>query len=164
MICIWNRKSNLSYKLYLTIINIVIPFLGIIFCYSRIYVFSNKSKNRSNSSSVNSSIRLAKSLFASFMLYMICWSPIGLVLLVDLDDFVSSASLVMFPVALAFLNSSLNPIIYAVFNSNFRSACGHLFEKICCCLNLRNNTVSASGNHLSDKNDNNLQNRVLYNS
>jgi hypothetical protein len=144
----WNRKSSLSYKVYVIIINILIPCVGIIFCYSRIYVFTHKSKNKSNNSSLNRSIRLAKTLFASFLLYGICLMPFSIVVLFDLDDLAPNVSIVMYPLAIAFLNSSLNPIIYTVFNSNFRDSCGNLFNKICCCvsfLNLRSNQVFASG-------------------
>lgn len=163
----WNRNSNLSYNWYLVFVNVVIPCLGIIFCYSRIYVFTQNSKNRSNNLSVNRSIHLAKTFFASFMVFAICWMPYGLVVLIDFDYKVPR-SLVLYSDALGILHSSLNPIIYLVFNSNFRIACGHLFNKICCCvkfLNLRNNTVSASVNHLSTiaNNVNTLQKRALYN-
>lgn len=149
----------------------LIPYLGIIFCYSRIYFFAHKSNNRSNNSSLNRSIRLAKTLFASFLLYNICWMPIGLVVLFDLDELAPNVSIVMYPMVIGFLNSSLNPIVYPVFNSNFRSACGNLFNKICCCccesfLNMRRNTISASGNQLSASNSNSRvkkQTRPLYN-
>ena len=128
--CLWNRQSNLSYNWYLFIVCVTIPCIGIFFCYSRIYVFARKSKNKSKSLSLNKSIRLAKILFASFMLYTICWMPFGFVVLFDFDDKVPR-SLVLYSVALGLLNSSLNPIIYSVFNSNFRKSCGIIFNKMC---------------------------------
>ena len=157
----WNRNSNLSYDWYLVIFNVVIPCLGIIFCYSRIYVFTQKSKNRSNNLSVNRSIHLAKTFFVSFMVFMICWIPYGLVVLVDFDGKVPR-NVVLYSIALAILNSSLNPIIYAIFNSNFRNSCVNLFNKICCCssfLNLRN----AFANQIYSNTTNTLQNRAFHN-
>ena len=164
----WNMKSNLVYNWYLIIVNVVIPCMAIFICYSRIFVFTQKSKNRSNSSSVNRSIHLAKTFFVSFMVYNICWMPFGLVVLIDFDGKLPR-SVVLYTVALAIINSSLNPIIYAIFNSNFRSACLNLFKKICCCASFfkrENNKVSPSGNQLSSaSNGNNLvkiQTRALY--
>lgn len=146
----WNRNSNLSYNWYLVFINVVIPCLGIIFCYSRIYVFAQNSKNRSHNLSVNRSIHLAKTFFVSFMVYTICWIPYGLVVLIDFDHKVPR-SVVLYSDALGIFHSSLNPIIYLVFNSNFRIGCFNLFKKIGCCssfLNRRNNKVSASANQI----------------
>lgn len=165
----WNSKSNLVFNWYLFIVNIVIPYTAIFFFYSRIFVFAHKSKNKSKSSSVNRSIRLAKTFFASFMLFTSSWMPYGLSVLIDYENRFPR-NLVRFSIAFALLNSSFNPIIYSVFNSNFRKSCGNLFKKICCCasfFNLRNNQISASGNQSSTTNNTSkqvkIQTRALYN-
>ena len=162
--CLWNRQNALSYNWYLFIVCVNIPCMGIFFCYLRIYFFTKKSNNISKSSSLNRSIRLAKTLFASFMLYNICWMPFGLSVMFDFDNKVPRIIL-LYSTALGLLNSSLNPIIYSIFNSSFRTASMNLFHKICCCssfLNLRVNKVSASGNQTSSNIANSLQNRALY--
>lgn len=142
------------------------------FCYSRIFVFTHKSRNTSKSSSVTRSIHLAKTFFVSFLLYNICWMPFGLVIVLDFDNKLPM-SFVMYSIASGILNSALNPIIYVAFNSNFRKSCENLFNKICCCsfINLRNNRISASGNNQhSVKQTNNannpvqIQTRALYDS
>ena len=168
LFCTWNMKSNVVYNWYLIIVNVVIPFNAIFFCYSKIYIFTQKSKNRSLSLGLNRSIHLAKTFFASFMVYSICWMPFGIVLLLDFDSKLPK-SVVVYSIALAILNSSLNPIIYAICNSNFRNSFGHLFHKICCCsfnFNLRINKISDSGNRLSTQSNGNNpvknQTRALY--
>ena len=165
LFCTWNMKSNLVYNWYLIIVNVAIPFNAIFFCYSKIYIFTQKSKNRSNSSGLNRSIHLAKTFFASFMVYSICWMPFGIVLLLDFDSKLPK-SVVVYSIALAILNSSLNPIIYAIFNSNFRNSFVNLFKKICCCsfnFNLRINKISASGNTPSNGNNlGKIQTKALY--
>ena len=171
LFCIFNRQLNLSYNWYLDIVNVFIPSVSFFFCYWRIFVFTHKSKNTSKSSSVNRSIHLAKTFFVSFLVYNICWMPFGLVVVLDFDNKLPR-SIVMYSIASGILNSTLNPIIYVVFNSNFRKSCENLLNKICCFsfLNLRNNRVSASGNHnsiIQTNNPNNLvqiQTRVLYDS
>ena len=143
----FNMRSNLAYNWYLIIVCVTIPCMGIFFCYSRIYFFTQKSKNRSNSSRLNISIHLAKTFFVSFIVYTICWMPFGIVLLINFDGKLPRSA-VAYTVLLAIINSSLNPIIYAIFNSNFRNSCANLFKKICC-FKLRNNKVSVTLNHLS---------------
>ena len=163
--CLWNRQNALSYNWYLFIVCVNIPCMGIFFCYSRIYFFAQKSNNTSKSSNFGKSIRLAKTLFASFLLYTLCWMPFGLAVIFDFDNKLPRY-IVLYSTALGLLNSSLNPIIYSIFNSNFRSACLNLFNKICCCtsfFNLTINKVSASGNQISSNTANILQNRALYN-
>lgn len=128
----WNRQASLSYNWYLSSAYIIAPCLAIFLCYSRIFYFSHKSKNRSNSSNTVNSLRLAKGLFVSFILYTICWLPYGLVLLIDFEDRFPR-SVLMFSMTLGHLNSALNPIIYFYFNSAFRQGCVNLFNKICCC-------------------------------
>ena len=169
MLCLFNRQFNLTYNWYLDIVNIIIPSMCFSICYSRIYVFARKSKKKSKSSSVNRSIHLAKTFFVSFMVYTICWMPFGFIVVFDFDNKLPR-NVVMYSVALGILNSSLNPIIFVVFNSNFRKSCENLFNKICCCsfMNLRNNRVSDSGNQRSTMQTNNannlvqIQTRALY--
>jgi hypothetical protein len=145
---LFNRQFNLTFNWYLDIVNIIIPSMCFSIYYSRIYVFARKSKKKSKSSSVNRSIHLAKTFFVSFMVYTICWMPFGFIVVFDFDNKLPR-SVVMYSTALGIINSSLNPIIFVVFNSNFRKSCDNLFHKIFCCsfMNLRNNRVSASGNH-----------------
>lgn len=110
----------------------MIPCVSIFFCYMRIFLFSYKSKNKANSlSSDVQSIRLAQCLFTSFMLFTVCWLPYGIIVMVDYDDKLPRSA-VMFTMTFAHLNSSLNPILYAIFNSSFRRGYVNLFNRICC--------------------------------
>lgn len=115
--------------MFLIILSIIVPCIVIFFFYVRIFYFSFKSGYKSNGSNTKKSLRLAKVLFASFMLYTICWMPYGLVVLINFDDQYSRTA-IMYLMALGHLNSSLNPIIYFYFNSAFRHGCLNLFNKI----------------------------------
>ena len=119
--------------MYFTIISyITLPCVIIFLIYLRIFIFTYKSRNTSISSSASKSIRLAKSLFASFMLFAICWMPYGLVVMIDFQDKLPR-SFIMFTMTLGHLNSSFNPIFYVVYNSAFRRGCVNLLKKILCC-------------------------------
>ena len=150
--------------MYFTIISyITLPCVIIFLIYLRIFIFTYKSRNTSISSSASKSIRLAKSLFASFMLFAICWMPYGLVVMIDFQDKLPR-SVIMFTMTLGHFNSSLNPIFYLIFNSDFRRGCVNFFSKVFCCgASFRNNKISASENQASLNNSLvKTQNRTLY--
>jgi hypothetical protein len=77
--CMWNRLASLSNSLFFSIVAVFTPCLITLMCYVRIYVYVIKSKSSAHSSSTNrsrtdkKSIRIAKSLFSSFVLFLICW-------------------------------------------------------------------------------------------
>ena len=140
----FSRLASLSFNWYLTTVCVVIPCMLTVFFYINIFIYSHKSKSKSNSSNSSQSSRLAKGLFVSFMVYAACWMPFGLVVLVDFQDRLPR-SVIMYTMTLGHFNSSLNPIIYFVFNSAFRSGCLNLFNKVFCC-RPRINRISTIGN------------------
>ena len=119
--------------------SIVIPCLAILFCYIQIFLYSYRSKKKMNTNGSHAtslhnhhnSLRLAKGLFAAFMLFTICWLPYGLVVMIDFED-KFPRSVVMFTMAIAHLNSSLNPVLYGIFNSAFRRGYNILFRRLFC--------------------------------
>ena len=150
--------------MFLIILSIIVPCIAIFLFYVRIFYYSHKSGQRSNSSSDKKSLRLAKGLFASFMIYTLCWMPYGLIVLIDFADRFPR-SVFMFSMALGHLNSSLNPIIYFYFNSTFRRGCLNLLSKLFFFLpfcRMSNNKVSSIANHSSANSLVKIQNRALY--
>ncbi len=86
--CMWNRLASSSYSIFFPTTAIFVPCVAIFFCYMRIFIFVYQAKSKthaidnnsisSKSSSLNSremtqSLRVAKSLFASFGLFTVCW-------------------------------------------------------------------------------------------
>jgi hypothetical protein len=80
--CVWNRLASLSFTLFFSVGIITTPCIIICSCYIRIFVFVMNSKNKvtlNNSSTLakmekrKKSIKIAKSLFFSFILFVICW-------------------------------------------------------------------------------------------
>jgi hypothetical protein len=120
--CIWNRLASQSYSIFFPMSSIVIPCICILFCYIRIFLYANSSKSKISAVNTNGvlkqrdfkrSLKIAKGLFASFMLFTICWLPYGLIVMTDHGDNYPPA-VHAYSMAFAHLNSSLNPILYAV--------------------------------------------------
>ena len=141
--------------------------MAIFLCYLKIFIFTYKSRNKSKSSSATKSIRLAKGLFASFMLFTVCWMPYGLIVMIDFQDKLPR-SVIMFTMTLGHYNSSLNPFLYAMFNSAFRRGCINLFKKLGCgsiCtfgINRVNTTERQSASNSTTKNQNRTMNLTKY--
>ena len=111
--------------------SIVVPCIAILFCYVKIFIHSSRSKTRSHSTNQNHSLRLAQGLFVSFMLFTVCWLPYGIIVMTDYSDRLPRTA-VMFTMTFAHLNSSLNPILYGIYNPAFRAGYMVLFRKLSC--------------------------------
>lgn len=107
----------------------MVPCAAILVFYFLIFLFSFKSKARTKSATLSNSLRIAKGLFASFMLFFVCWMPYALIVLTDYSDKLPRQA-VMFTMSIAHLNSSLNLILYAIFNPAFKRGYRVLFRRI----------------------------------
>ena len=107
-------------------LGIILPCVAMGICYMSIFCYSYGVKLRlvdkiGKSKTKVEAFRLAKSLFASFFLYFLCWIPLSIVLLIDTEDQMSTA-MHMYIFVLAHLNSAMNPIFYAVFNPKIKES------------------------------------------
>ena len=80
--CAWDRLASQSYSIFFPMSSIILPCIVTMICYMRIFIYarnaSNKiaeknSKKKDSLSDLKRSVRIAKGLFASFMLFVICW-------------------------------------------------------------------------------------------
>lgn len=154
--CVWDRLASHSYSIFFPMSSIVVPCISILFCYMRIFFYANGAKtkvipkhavsmassSKSNAStiitsstnvldhnSLSRSIRIAKGLFASFMLFTLCWLPYGIIVMSDYRDKLPRTAH-MFSMTVAHLNSALNPVLYGVFNPAFRRGYKLMFDLI----------------------------------
>jgi hypothetical protein len=81
------------------------------------------------SSDLAKSLRIAKGLFASFMLFALCWLPYGIIVMTDFPDRLPRTAH-MFSMAIAHLNSAFNPLLYAIFNPAFQRGYKLFFQII----------------------------------
>ena len=74
-------------------------------------------------------IKIAKGLFASFLLFVLCWLPYGLLILIDSNNELPAAAY-MYSMTLAHLSPTLNPILYALTNSQIKNGYLNFFNLI----------------------------------
>nr|QVK45858.1 G protein-coupled receptor [Proales similis] len=120
--CNWNRLANHSYTMFMPITAIFIPCALIGFCYFRIFWFLRKKNYFSQQANMSRrearSIAVARSLFISFALFVVCWLPYGIVIITGFSDS-HPFYLHIIAALLEHLNSSANPIFYMLFNPAF---------------------------------------------
>ncbi|KAI1286787.1 putative G-protein coupled receptor No18 [Halotydeus destructor] len=136
---------NVAYSRIWTLVGFVVPLIIILVCYLRIYLsWGKKSRavrdlvRRSISEEKAKTLKTRENKVTTIMLivivvFMACWLPI------KIFDFVVtfctepscglSRNLLSFMFLIAYGNSALNPIIYTVFNEDFRKS----FLKLLCC-------------------------------
>ena len=124
------RLASQSFSIFFPTIAIFIPCLCIGGCYLRIFLYVKEKKTLALSDSKNKiskkSVKIAKSLFASFALFAFCWMPYGLVIASDFRD---KYPLIVhaWTTFMAHVNSTLNPVFYVLLNSAFRLSFIKLF-------------------------------------
>lgn len=121
-----------SYVLFsLVIFFLILIAIGVL--YSAIYRHVHKNSQMGPQRTRNRSLALLKTVITIVAVFMMCWGPLFLLLLVDFfcDSrdcmFLYSAD---YFISLAVLNSGLNPIIYALGSSDMRKT---MTQLLCCC-------------------------------
>ncbi|KAJ0032468.1 hypothetical protein NQD34_002549 [Periophthalmus magnuspinnatus] len=125
-----------SYILFSLIIFFLI-LLAIGVLYGAIYCHVHKTTQLNPLKSRKRSIALLKTVVTIVGVFLLCWGPLFLLLLVDFFCESRQCALLFsadFCISLAVLNSGLNPIIYALGSSDMRRAMAELL--CCCCLKM----------------------------
>lgn len=129
--CVWNRLASRSYSIFFPMLNIIIPCIIVLILYSRIFIFMPKwlkYELKFGQKHIKEFL-LAKCLFVSFLFFATFWLPYSLIILVDFGSMLPQNAL-MFSMAIAHFNSSLNAIIYPLYNPDFKRGYANLFRKI----------------------------------
>uniref|UniRef100_UPI0037E7D4C3 sphingosine 1-phosphate receptor 4 n=1 Tax=Semicossyphus pulcher TaxID=241346 RepID=UPI0037E7D4C3 len=136
--CSLNECSTLlplyskTYILFSLIIFFLI-LLAIGVLYGLIYCHVHKSARFGPQRSCHRSLALLKTVITIVGVFIICWGPLFLLLLVDFFCDSRHCALLFgadYCISLAVLNSGLNPIIYALGSSEMRKV---MAEILCCC-------------------------------
>ncbi|CAF0860814.1 unnamed protein product [Rotaria sp. Silwood1] len=129
-------------RIYTVTLYYFIPLTIILICYARLlyYVYSkeNKCKPKTKSNPVKWSKRrraVTKMVAIVTLVFSLCWLPLTLYILSANFLMHRTAVLYYFKMianSLAYLNSAVNPIIYAFLNRSFRNNCGSILSKPTC--------------------------------
>lgn len=117
----------------LSIFFLILLAIGVL--YGAIYCHVHKSAKLGPQRSRKRSLALLKTVITIVGVFMLCWGPLFLLLLVDFFCVSRRCALLLsadFFISLAVLNSGLNPVIYALGSSEMRKAIAKLL--CCCCL------------------------------
>jgi len=73
--CMWNRLASRSYSIFFPLSSIVLPCIVILYFYMRIFIYVVRSHSRASQRGDNliHSLRVAKGLFVSYMIFVVCW-------------------------------------------------------------------------------------------
>ncbi|XP_020893180.1 octopamine receptor Oamb-like [Exaiptasia diaphana] len=136
-----------DFKWYLNIGNVLIPFSIMVLLYIKIYVIARHHSRRmstsqaSDGSVVNNRIsetlrrelRIAKALGVIVLCFLLCWLPYVVLNFMTLNDSIYyDCNIELADTVfcwLAYMNSVLNPILYAYTNHDFRRAFKSIFSR-----------------------------------
>lgn len=107
--------------------------VAIIILYIRIYRLVTSSGRRVSSRPSERSLALLRTVVIVLGVFVMCWTPLFLLLLLDVGcspDKCPVLYQVDWFIALAVLNSALNPLIYTLSSREMRAA---FFRLLCCC-------------------------------
>ncbi|CAL8395828.1 unnamed protein product [Boreogadus saida] len=107
--------------------------VAIVLLYTRIYRLVTSSGRRVGSRPSERSLALLRTVVIVLGVFVVCWAPLFLLLLLDVGCSPERCPLlyqVDWFIALAVLNSALNPLIYTLSSREMRSA---FFRLLCCC-------------------------------
>ncbi|TRZ03333.1 hypothetical protein DNTS_027490 [Danionella cerebrum] len=125
-----------SYILFALVIFFII-LLTIGGLYFAIYCHVRRSTETICDRSRKRSLRLLKAVISIVGVFMVCWGPLFILLMVDFFCYSRNCSALFSPewvIALAVLNSAMNPLIYSFGSLELRKAIAKLL--FCCCLKL----------------------------
>lgn len=126
--------------LMIFIIGFLVPLVIMVFCYCGIMVvISSKARlsNQVGTTRLDKEFKTAKSLGVVTGSFVLCWLPFFILSLVYryciscMDDIERMPAATSAAKWLHYLNSCLNPIIYAFLNPTFKVAFRNLFRKFC---------------------------------
>jgi len=135
--CIWDRMATYPYTVVFSVVMVWIPAIVTASSYARIYIYvrshSRRVKEVFNSISGDKnmvpsrSFHLAKTLGLIYVVFITCWSPYALVLIIDTTDSFPH-ELHVFCTMFAHLHPSLNWLIYYLTNKKFCQAYKEIFS------------------------------------
>lgn len=170
MACSYDRLADLSYTIFFCLVAIGIPLVTVFFSYISIFLYVRKTRKElsriagkniksfrgKEQRAQNEELQLAKTLFIVFCVFLVCWSPYAIIVLIDLDDNWSKIVYVVV-IQMAHTNSSLNSVFYAATNARFRQGYKKTLNVIFChvCERSKNDdkyiTSSSPPSNVSDK-------------
>ena len=129
--CFWSRTHTFSFTLFFTTVIVFLPLFIISYSFLRIFLHVRASKKRllkeagidrkvgSERSSGGTIARLATTLSIIFAVFIVCWLPYSLLIVIDFDDSLPM-EVYLYALLLAHMHSTLNSFVYYFTNPHFK--------------------------------------------
>lgn len=142
ILAFYEKKSQIPYTLFATIVFIALPMLVIIVCYAA--VTRHVRKHRQRISSVRGreqgdlrvsieEVKVTRTLFALVFTFVLCWLPVSVALLFVKAATGSIPSLAARVLScLVALSSASTPFVYGLLNRPFRKEFKKVIAPLCC--------------------------------
>ena len=138
-ICVFDRMADFSYTVFFSVVGVACPIILISICYALIYRFVRNASMtmkllQSGAGVIGMKVHniekrakeLTRTVFICFVVFVLCWTPYALVVVLDHKD-VYSIEVHLYVLLLAHFNSSINWIVYGTSNKYFRRAYFRVF-------------------------------------
>ena len=130
--CLFDSRLDLVTYSVAAVLDAFLPSGIICYCYWQIYHLVKTSSQRlqkHGNHQMKAASAMAKTCFVSFSLFIIFWTPFGAATSTSLFTYVPDVY-VMVTGQLLCTSSAINPILYGIFNGNFREEYKRLWYKI----------------------------------
>ena len=139
----WN-VNDISYIVFLLTIAILTTMIIIIYCYFAIFKFVRRSSRQIQShiqSEMNNhqlidrittkrETKIIKIFVAVVCVYVLCWTPVCVVGILEIVDLAAPRFVYIIVYYMMFSSSFWNPIIYGVFNPQFKEAFKQMYKTL----------------------------------
>ena len=129
------RQAKIFYSCFFAF-SYVIPLSAVCILYSSMLhrlLYGNTPGGKQSKESLHSKKRVTHMVVMVVLAFALCWLPINIILMIQyFGSYPESTAFVGLQIAsncLAYLNSCLNPFLYAFLSENFRKS----FQKLLCC-------------------------------
>ncbi|XP_045166805.2 melatonin receptor type 1B-A-like [Mercenaria mercenaria] len=128
--CIWDRTASRVYTMFVSLGLITTPLILLAYCNTAILIKIWKVKGNVSSglnSTLRTTVSTAKILITMFAVFLICWTPYVIVLVLDIEDSFSM-DVYLFTTLLAHSHSSSSCLIYLIYKKKFRDHLKGIFK------------------------------------
>ena len=136
--CFWSRTHSFSFTLFFSAAIVFVPVFIISFSFIRIFLHVRASKQRlknnksKNDRTISSGVtHLASTLSIIFLVFIICWLPYSLIIVLDFDDSLPM-EVYLYTLLLAHMHSTLNCFVYYLTNPHFQQGYQLVLQTLTC--------------------------------
>lgn len=153
--CIWDRMASYPYTVVFSITLVWIPLIITGCCYLRIFLYvinhrrrigeQNNTSRYGNAVLLISNFHLVKTLFIIYAVFITCWVPYALLIILDTQN-TFPHEIHVYVALLSHLHPSLNWLIYYVTNKKFADAYKVVCVNVCCVTEQESTSTIDGGN------------------